>query len=78
MNRQIVSISIVARFTWSISQLNENNDKGADEFVSDEPKVKKPRGTPPIKRKLPQSNNMLKYVTESPQVASEHQQPQQE
>ena len=44
MNRQIVSISIVARFTWSISQLNENNDEGADEFVSDEPKVKRNQG----------------------------------
>ena len=44
MNRQIVSISIVARFTWSISQLNENNDEGADEFVSDEPKVIRNQG----------------------------------
>ena len=59
MHREIVSI--IARFTWSISEPNENNDEGADEVVS-EPKVKKPRGTP-AKRKLPQSsNNMLKYV----------------
>jgi len=75
MNREIVSI--IARFTCSISEPNENNDEGADEVVS-EPKIKKPRGTP-AKRKLHQSaNNMLKYVTKSPQVASEHQQPQQQ
>ena len=76
MNREIVSI--IARFTCSISEPNENNDEGADEVVS-EPKVKKPRGTP-AKRKLPQSsNNMLKYVIpRAPQVACEHQQPQQQ
>ena len=74
MHREIVSI--IARFTWSISEPNENNDEGADEIVS-EPKVKKPRGTP-AKRKLLQSNNMLNYVTKSPQLVSEHQQPQQQ
>jgi hypothetical protein len=42
MHREIVSI--IARFTCSISEPNENNDEGADEVVS-EPKVKKPRGT---------------------------------
>ena len=73
-HREIVSI--IARFTCSISEPNENNDEGADEIVS-EPKDKKPRGTP-AKRKLPQSNNMLNYVTKSPQITSEHQQPQQQ
>ena len=74
MHREIKSI--IARFTCSISEPNENNDEGADEIVS-EPKDKKPRGTP-AKRKLPQSNNMLNYVTKSPQITSEHQQPQQQ
>ena len=75
MNRQIVSI--IARFTCSISEPNENNDECADEVVS-EPKVKKPRGTPAIKHKLPQSNNMLNYVNKRTRITSKHQQPQQD
>ena len=41
-HREIVSI--IARFTCSISEPNENNDEGADEFVSDEPKVIRNQG----------------------------------